>query len=323
MKITLKKKIDYIEAGRESSKSSDHLFFTHTTVYILVVQNIFMMYTISTTFEKKNYSKMEITITMNKRHQKQLETHIDKVAMLTLHECAESYKKQCRYRGWKWSIKECYPFMLFRTRNNCSWYEISKFIHLFSSHYPLLYPNVHTVRRRILELSNAGVFIQAIQKMSEKIRHILKSITSTKKRTVHIIDSTHIKNRRGREGFGRCSTDRGRNGTKGCLIIEAGTCLPIQWSITPSNVSDGQCAIDMHQAEKRGLFVPEKRKGSNPKSRRHVAMGCGIMKNVRNGTILLADKAYDWNHLRWLLRQYGYVTHIPRRRNVKKVAISV
>ena len=67
---------------------------------------------------------MELTITMTKRQQKKLETHIDKLAMLTLNECAESYKKQCRYRGWKWGIKECYPFMLFRTRNNCSWYPL-------------------------------------------------------------------------------------------------------------------------------------------------------------------------------------------------------
>ena len=100
------------------------------------------------------------------------------------------------------------------------------------------------------------------------------------------LDSTYVKNIRGRDCIGRNPTDRGRHATKVSVIVDD-TGIPLALAFFPGNTSDHRTIAS---TLKNMIDAPPR------------------------GTPIYADKGYDSRDARQTLRNAGFVARVFRRR---------
>jgi len=137
-----------------------------------------------------------------------------------------------------------------------------------------------TVHGTFMKWSRIGVFETAYRALLR-----LERRQTARRCTFHCIDSTFVKNIYGRDCIGRNPTDRGRKATKVSALVDQDG-IPISLRFFPANISDQVTVRETLQHAPR----------------------------PRRGTPLYADKGYDSHNNRCIMRSFGYVERISRRR---------
>lgn len=191
----------------------------------------------------------------------------------TIYKSQIGHLYKCLYPNQKYTLKNIIDDIIYVLKTGISWRNIRSTIN-----YNTLYWHF----RRFVKFDIfKKVYLSLIKKYSNNITNI------------HIIDSTFIPNKFGKDKIARNVFYKSKNGTKISLIIDSNN-IPISVILKPGNIHDVNF-IDEHM--KDIIYLSKKCK--------------------HNKKYFLADKGYASLNVRSKLNQYGYIVYIPKKKNSK------